>query len=88
MRAYVNSNVLMNLTPYIEKNKDINLDNIWKYGVDLYRYDGKMAGQGDLYGMPKDVGPFALGYNKTLFEKKAFRSLTRTSLIRGKSLSR
>nr|WP_154984514.1 sugar ABC transporter substrate-binding protein [Paenibacillus xylanexedens] len=70
MKAYVNSNVLMNLTPYIEKNKDINLDNIWKYGVDLYRYDGKMAGQGDLYGMPKDVGPFALGYNKTLFEKE------------------
>ncbi|AOK92242.1 ABC transporter substrate-binding protein [Paenibacillus sp. SEL1] len=69
VKAYVNSGVLKNLTPYIEKNKDIKLDNIWKYGIDLYRYDGKMAGQGDIYGMPKDLGPFALGYNKTMFEK-------------------
>ncbi|MNU71227.1 Multiple sugar-binding protein precursor [compost metagenome] len=69
LKAYVNGGVLMNLSPYIEKNKKIDLNNIWKYGVDLYRYDGNMAGQGDIYGMPKDVGPFALGYNKTMFEK-------------------
>lgn len=69
LKAYVNSGVLLDLTSYIEANKDINLDNIWKYGVDLYRYDGTMAGQGNIYGMPKDVGPFALGYNKTMFEK-------------------
>ncbi|KOS04205.1 extracellular solute-binding protein, partial [Paenibacillus polymyxa] len=31
VKAYVNSGVLKNLTPYIEKNKDIKLDNIWKY---------------------------------------------------------
>ncbi len=70
MKAYVNSKVLLNLTPYIEKNKDVNLNDIWKYGVDLYRYNGQMVGEGDLYGMPKDLGPFALGYNKTLFEKE------------------
>ncbi|MRN52258.1 ABC transporter substrate-binding protein [Paenibacillus monticola] len=69
LKAYVNSGVLLDLNSYIEANKDINLDNIWKYGVDLYRYDGTMAGQGNIYGMPKDVGPFALGYNKTMFEK-------------------
>lgn len=69
LKAYYYNDILMNLTPYIEKNKDIDLNNIWKYGVDLYRYDGNMAGQGDIYGMPKDVGPFALGYNKTMFEK-------------------
>lgn len=69
LKAYVNSGVLLDLTSYIEANKDINLDNIWKYGIDLYRYDGTMAGQGNIYGMPKDVGPFALGYNKTMFEK-------------------
>ncbi|KAA9005420.1 sugar ABC transporter substrate-binding protein [Paenibacillus spiritus] len=69
IKAYVNSGILLNLTPYIEKDSSINLDNIWKYGIDLYRYDGTTAGQGDIYGMPKDVGPFALGYNKTMFEK-------------------
>lgn len=68
LKAYVNSGVLLDLTSYIEDNSNINLDNIWKYGVDLYRYDGTMAGQGNIYGMPKDVGPFALGYNKTMFE--------------------
>lgn len=70
LKAYVNSGILMNLTPYLNNNDDIHLDNIWKYGVDLYRYDGDVAGQGDIYGMPKDVGPFALGYNKTMFEKE------------------
>lgn len=88
VKAYVNSNVLMNLTSYIENNPDVDLDNIWKYGVDLYRYDGQMAGQGDIYGMPKDLGPFALGYNKTLFEKRAFHSLTRINHTHGKSSSR
>ncbi|MCE3199675.1 ABC transporter substrate-binding protein [Paenibacillus sonchi] len=68
LKAYVNSGVLLDLTSYVEKNPNIDLNNIWKYGVDLYRYDGKMAGQGNIYGMPKDVGPFALGYNKTMFE--------------------
>jgi multiple sugar transport system substrate-binding protein len=70
LKAYVNSGILLNLTPYLEKNEKVDLNNIWKYGVDLYRYDGNMAGQGDIYGMPKDVGPFALGYNKTMFEKE------------------
>lgn len=70
LKAYVNSGILLNLTPYLDKNKNVDLNNIWKYGVDLYRYDGNMAGQGDIYGMPKDVGPFALGYNKTMFEKE------------------
>lgn len=70
LKAYVNSGILLNLTPYLEKNGKVDLNNIWKYGVDLYRYDGNMAGQGDIYGMPKDVGPFALGYNKTMFEKE------------------
>lgn len=68
LKAYVNSGVLLDLTSYVESNPNIDLNNIWKYGVDLYRYDGTMAGQGNLYGMPKDVGPFALGYNKTMFE--------------------
>lgn len=88
VKAYVNSNVLMNLTSYIENNPDVDLDNIWKYGVDLYRYDGQMAGQGDIYGMPKDLGPFALGYNKTLFEKEGIPLLTRINHTHGKSSSR
>lgn len=70
LKAYVNSGILLNLSTYLEGKEKVDLNNIWKYGIDLYRYDGNMAGQGDIYGMPKDVGPFALGYNKAMFEKE------------------
>ncbi|PWW07148.1 multiple sugar transport system substrate-binding protein [Paenibacillus cellulosilyticus] len=69
LRAYVNSGVLANITQYVE-NSSIDINNIWPYGVNFYRYDGSVTGQGDIYGLPKDVGPFALGYNKTMFEKE------------------
>jgi multiple sugar transport system substrate-binding protein len=64
LRAYVNGGVLKDITEYV---KDVNFDNIWQYGVDIYRYDGDNVGQGNIYGLLKDVGPFALGYNKDMF---------------------
>lgn len=66
--AYADNNVLLDLTDKIEE-QGLDLDNIWEYGVDSYRYDGHEVGKGQLYGLPKDVGPFALGYNKTMFEE-------------------
>ncbi|WP_040949699.1 ABC transporter substrate-binding protein [Gorillibacterium massiliense] len=69
LRAYVNSGTLLDLTPYVEKNTNIDINNIWPYGVNFYRYDGNVVGKGNIYGLPKDVGPFAFGYNKTMFEK-------------------
>lgn len=69
IRSYVHSNVLLDLTEYVENNENIDLDNIWEYGIDTYRFDGETQGQGNIYAMPKDVGPFSLGYNKTMFEE-------------------
>ncbi len=69
LKAFVNGEVLLNITPYTENNSNIDIGKVWKKGVDIYRYDGKVAGQGDIYGLPKDLGPFGMGYNKTLFEK-------------------
>jgi len=69
LRSYAHSNILLDLTEYVENNDKINLDNIWQYGVDSYRFDGDTQGQGAIYAMPKDVGPFSLGYNKTMFEE-------------------
>lgn len=66
--AFVTNGVVRDITEYIEGSV-ANLDNIWKYGVDSYRYDGTTVGQGAIYGLPKDVGPFSFGYNKTMFEK-------------------
>ncbi|MBF6625962.1 sugar ABC transporter substrate-binding protein [Aerococcaceae bacterium zg-BR9] len=68
LMAYVDNGVLLDITQYIEKS-DFDLNNVWKYGSESYRYDGEKVGTGPLYGLPKDLGPFALGYNKDMFEK-------------------
>ncbi|WP_193105438.1 sugar ABC transporter substrate-binding protein [Brachybacterium sp. FME24] len=66
--AYVTNGVLADLTPFVEAT-DLPVDDIWPAGLDLYRFDGDRVGTGPLYAMPKDVGPFSFGYNKTLFEE-------------------
>lgn len=68
VQAYVNNGVIKDITSYVEGSDTIDLTNIWEYGVDSYRYDGKLQGQGAIYALPKDVGPFSFGYNKTMFE--------------------
>ena len=61
--------IVKDITEYVEGSDTIDLDNIWEYGVDSYRYDGKRVGEGAIYALPKDVGPFSFGYNKTMLEK-------------------
>lgn len=68
VKAYVNSGVLLDITEAVENSEDVKLDDIWEKGVDKYRFDGETLGEGSIYGLPKDLGPFALGYNKTMFE--------------------
>jgi multiple sugar transport system substrate-binding protein len=69
LQSYVASGVLLDITDQVEES-GVDLDNMWKYGVDSYRFDGTLQGtpEGRLYGLPKDVGPFAFGYNKTMLE--------------------
>jgi multiple sugar transport system substrate-binding protein len=59
----VDTDQLLDLTPYIEKTDIFDPNNIWPKGISKYTRDGKT------YALPKDVGPFAYAYNKTLFEK-------------------
>lgn len=66
VQAYVKSGIIKDITKDVEGSVD--LDNVWQYGVDSYRFDGALMGQGAIYAMPKDVGPFSFGYNKTMFE--------------------
>ncbi|WP_208560856.1 ABC transporter substrate-binding protein [Marinilactibacillus kalidii] len=66
--AYVDNNILLDMTEKVDE-LGVDLDNIWEYGVDSYRYDGEQIGEGPLYALPKDVGPFALAYNKDIFEE-------------------
>ncbi|MCM3601841.1 sugar ABC transporter substrate-binding protein [Robertmurraya korlensis] len=69
VKAYVNSGVLLDITEQVEGSTDVKIDDIWEAGVNKYRFDGETLGQGAIYGLPKDLGPFALGYNKTMFEE-------------------
>ncbi len=67
LKAYVNSGVLKDITKDVEGSEQVK--TIWEAGINKYRYDGETAGVGAIYGLPKDLGPFALGYNKTMFEE-------------------
>jgi multiple sugar transport system substrate-binding protein len=69
LQSYVSSGVLMDITDAVDAS-GVDLDNIWPYGVNSYRFDGELQGtqDGALYGLPKDVGPFSFGYNKTMLE--------------------
>ncbi|MCA0755973.1 sugar ABC transporter substrate-binding protein [Paenibacillus sp. N4] len=66
---FAETGTLLNLQSYLEQTDLFNPDNVWTQAMDRYRYDGSMIGKGDLYGLPKDVGPWAFVYNKDLFEK-------------------
>ena len=69
VQAYVKTGIIRDITEDVESDEDLDLANVWQYGVDSYRFDGKLMGQGAIYAMPKDVGPFSFGYNRTMFEK-------------------
>lgn len=75
------NNVMMNLTPFIEASKTFSTDNVWFEGLNAYRFDAanKRLGTGDLYALPKDVGPIALTYNKTNALKKGITISSETS---------
>lgn len=62
--------IVLDLTSYIQNAKTFDVKNVWSAAIDRYRYDGNMPGQGPIWALPKDVGPFALAYNKTLFQQK------------------
>ncbi|MEQ2466574.1 ABC transporter substrate-binding protein, partial [Niallia hominis] len=66
--THTDNGIIADITDEVEA-ANFDLDSIWKFGVDIYRYDGETPGKGALYGLPKDVGPFALGYNKNIFEE-------------------
>lgn len=60
-------NIMMDLTPFIEKSTTFTTDNVWFEGLNAYRFDpvSRKLGTGDIFALPKDVGPIALTYNKT-----------------------
>ena len=69
VRKYVDYGKLLKLTDYVKNAKGVDFGDLYDKAVDTYRYDGMSIGKGDIYALPKDFGPFAFAYNKTLFQK-------------------
>ncbi|WP_163195157.1 ABC transporter substrate-binding protein [Clostridium thermarum] len=69
--AWADSGKLANLTPFLSESTTFNPDNVWPEALNRYRYNSatKMVGEGDLYALPKDVGPWAMVYNKNIFKE-------------------
>lgn len=60
---------LLDLSSYLTEDE---ISNVWSVGIDMYRYDidTSTLGTGDaIYGLPKDLGPYSLVFNKTLMKK-------------------
>lgn len=70
VRQYVDNKKVLDLAPYVTKSKNVDFNDLYANAVNTYRYDGKQLGKGtSIWALPKDFGPFAFAYNKTLFQK-------------------
>lgn len=65
--SYVIRGIAMDLTKYIDTSTVIKKDDFVS-AVNVYRFDGKVQGQGPIYGIPKDFSSdFTIWINKKLF---------------------
>jgi len=66
---WADSGRLADLTEFVANTELFDEENIWEEALSRYRYDGFRVGQGSLWALPKDVGPWALAYNVDLFKE-------------------
>ena len=64
---YADAGLLADLSEFVDDNEVFDSANVWAKAIDMYRYDGTTPGEGAVYGLPKDIGPFAFAYNKDAF---------------------
>lgn len=70
--GWVADDMLKDISSYVTQDE---LDSVWSQAVDEYYFNfedmslGYSEGAG-LYGLPKDLGPFTLVYNKTLLDSQ------------------
>lgn len=64
---WADSGKLLALDDYVTQAE---IDSMWDLSTDMYRYDrdSYKLGQGSLYGLPKDLGPYPIVYNKDLLQ--------------------
>ena len=64
---YADSGKLLALDSYVTEQE---ISSMWDLSTKMYRYDRVTfkLGTGSLYGLPKDLGPYAICYNKDLLK--------------------
>ncbi|MBM7570681.1 ABC transporter substrate-binding protein [Aquibacillus albus] len=65
---WVSAGQFLNIQDYVD-NSDINTDAFWDSALNRYKWNDRALGTGDLYALPKDVGPSVLFYNKDIFDE-------------------
>lgn len=69
VRMYVDNKKVLDLSQYVQNVEGVDFGDLYENAVDTYRYDGKSLGEGSaIWALPKDFGPFAFAYNKTMFK--------------------
>ncbi|MCD7945692.1 MAG: sugar ABC transporter substrate-binding protein [Clostridiales bacterium] len=63
---YMSGGILLDLTPYIEADEDIDMSNYYEGAVETFAYDGAY------YGIPKDHDINVILYNKAIFDEYGF----------------
>ena len=65
---WADSGRLLELDEYMNNEE---IEAMWDLSTSMYRYDrdNYKLGTGSLYGLPKDLGPYAIVYNKDLLQK-------------------
>lgn len=67
LSSYVIRGIALDLTKYIDTSTVIKKDDLVP-AVNVFRFDGKVQGQGPIYGIPKDFSSdFTIWINKKLF---------------------
>lgn len=80
LMSWVDAGVLANMTDFVADNEMFDESNIWPAALATYSTDGKQTGVGDIYALPKDVGPWALAYNKELLDAAGITPATADDL--------
>ena len=65
----VRGGALLDLEPFLREST-LDLGAMWTTAVDRYRFDGERVHVGHLFGLPKDLGPMVLYYNKDLLRRR------------------
>ncbi|MDZ4768847.1 MAG: sugar ABC transporter substrate-binding protein [Chloroflexota bacterium] len=68
--SFVSRGQLVNIQEYVDAGGVIDPDDVWMSALGRYRWDDatNSVSAGDLYALPKDIGPTVLYINEDIFE--------------------